>query len=85
VKENEPNYFKEIMDDFEKTGDLEGTVIKAAIFGATDRELIKRILNLLKIKNVFTENEIDGIVSEAADTVLLMQEAFFKEYNKQHP
>jgi hypothetical protein len=85
MEENEKNYFKEIIDDIEKEGDLTPVVVKAAILGAGDAEIVKRILNLLKIKGIFSELEIERILSEASDTMLLMKEHFFDKYDEKHP
>jgi uncharacterized radical SAM superfamily Fe-S cluster-containing enzyme len=85
VENDEKNYFKEIMDDVEKHGDLAPVVVKAAIKGAGDAEIIRKILDLLKIKKIFSELEIEGILSEANDTMVLMKEHFLDKYDREHP
>jgi hypothetical protein len=85
VEKNEKNYFKEIIDDVEKHDDLSAVVVKAAILGAGDAEIIRRILNLLKIKEIFSELEIEGIPSEANDIMLLMKEHALAKYGEEEP
>jgi len=59
--------------------------VKTAILGAGDGEIIKRMLNLLKIKGIFSELEIEGILSEANDTMQLMKEEFLDKYDREPP
>jgi hypothetical protein len=85
MEQDEKNYFEELIHDVEKHGDLSAVVVKAAIRGAGDGEIIKRILNLLKIKGIFSDIEIEGIISEADDTMLLMKERLLEKHDKEHP
>ena len=83
MKEDEINYFKSVMENFEKEG-IAAIIANAAILGAADRALIKKILNTLKEKKILTQAEIDRMISDAKDTVLQMRNDYFKEYDEQH-